>query len=165
MALAPLFQQKLEEAIQQGIQQGVQQGIQQGVQQGRQEGVQQGRQEGAQQGVQQGKRLIVENLLRVRFGEFSDRILPLVEPLSGLPSEDLTLLLLQFSQLSGDELGVEEVPRLVVEAFLKLRFGESDDDFARMVESLLALSSDELASLLLQLSQVSRDDFLARFGE
>ncbi len=161
VALAPLFQQKLEEAIQQGVQQGVQQGIQQGIQQGVQQGVEEGRQEG----FQQGQHLIVENFLRIRFGELSDRILPLVEPLSSLPPAELSLLLLQFAQLSGDGQGIEQARRLVVETLLRFRFGALDEQLLGIVDSLLALPSPDLLSLLRELSQVSSDELLARFGE
>jgi flagellar biosynthesis/type III secretory pathway protein FliH len=70
MALAPLYQQQIEAAVQQG------------------------REEGIQQGIQQGQRLIIENLLRVRFGQLDEKLAALVEPLSALPPERLTLLIL-----------------------------------------------------------------------
>ncbi|MEH2440695.1 hypothetical protein [Nostoc sp.] len=84
MRLSPLYTQKLAEATEQGIQQGIQQGV--------------------QQGVQQGQRVIVENLLKARFGELDEQLSAIIEPLLSLTSEDLTSLLLQLSQLSREEL-------------------------------------------------------------
>ena len=82
MRLAPLYQQDREQAIQQGMQQGIQQGVQQGV----------------QQGMQQGERLVVENLLRVRFGDSDEELSAIIDPLLELPPEEFTPLLLQLSR-------------------------------------------------------------------
>ncbi len=74
MRLAPLYQQDREQAIQQGVQQGI------------------------QQGVQQGERLVVENLLKVRFGEIDNQLQAIIEPLLSLPIEEFTPLLLHLSR-------------------------------------------------------------------
>ncbi|MFN6560289.1 MAG: hypothetical protein RMY28_010815 [Nostoc sp. ChiSLP01] len=78
MRLAPLYQQDREQAIQEGEQRGIQQGV--------------------QQGVQQGERLVVENLLKVRFGEIDNQLQAIIEPLLRLPPEEFTPLLLQLSR-------------------------------------------------------------------
>ncbi|MFN6502081.1 MAG: hypothetical protein RMX65_034530 [Nostoc sp. DedQUE01] len=74
MRLAPLYQQDREQAIQEGEQRGI------------------------QQGVQQGERLVVENLLKVRFGEIDNQLQAIIEPLLSLPPEEFTRLLLQLSR-------------------------------------------------------------------
>jgi hypothetical protein len=86
MELSPIYLQRLETATQQGLEQGLQQGLQQGVQQG------------LQQGVKQGKRIVVENLLRVRFGSLDDELSAIIEPLVELPVEEFTPLLVQLSR-------------------------------------------------------------------
>ncbi|MEC4983632.1 MAG: hypothetical protein SAK42_06010 [Oscillatoria sp. PMC 1076.18] len=94
MNLSPAYLQWREATLNEGVQQGVQQGIQQGVQQG----VQQGIQQGIQQGVQQGQRLVIENLLQVRFGSSDESILQIVEALLALPPQEYTRLILQLSR-------------------------------------------------------------------
>lgn len=71
MRLAPLYQQDREQAIQ----------------------------EGKQQGIQQGERLVVENLLKVRFGEIDNQLQAIIKPLLSLPIEEFTPLLLHLSQI------------------------------------------------------------------
>jgi flagellar biosynthesis/type III secretory pathway protein FliH len=70
MRLAPLYQQDREQAIQ----------------------------EGEQRGIQQGERLVVENLLKVRFTEIDNQLQAIIEPLLALPPEEFTRLLLQLSR-------------------------------------------------------------------
>jgi hypothetical protein len=70
MRLAPLYQQDREQAIQ----------------------------EGEQRGLVQGERLIVENLLKVRFGELDNELQAIITPLLALPPEEFTPLLLQLSR-------------------------------------------------------------------
>lgn len=57
--------------------------------------------EATQQGIQQGETIVIENLLRVRFGVLDEELQSIVAPLLELPPEDFTSLLLQ---LSRDEL-------------------------------------------------------------
>ncbi|MBZ8179994.1 hypothetical protein [Oscillatoria salina] len=94
MNLSPAYLQWREATLNEGIQQGVQQGIQQGVQQGIQQGVQQG----IQQGSLQGQRLVIENLLQVRFGFRDESILQIVDALLALPPQEYTRLILQLSR-------------------------------------------------------------------
>ncbi|WP_133511507.1 DUF4351 domain-containing protein [Candidatus Thiosymbion oneisti] len=49
-------------------------GIQQGMQQGLQQGMQQGMQQGVQQGKHQGEALVLERLLRLKFGTLPDEV-------------------------------------------------------------------------------------------
>jgi len=151
MALAPLYRQQIEAAVQQGREQGIQQGREQGIQQGR------------EQGIQQGQRLIIENFLRIRFGQLDETLVALMEPLSALPPEQLTLLLLQLSQLSGDAIGTQQGQHLIIESLLKFHFGEWDEQLAAIAQSVLALPHQELTVLLQQLSQLDRNELLAKF--
>ncbi|OYD94986.1 hypothetical protein CDG77_11520 [Nostoc sp. 'Peltigera membranacea cyanobiont' 213] len=61
-------------------------------------------QQGIQRGVQQGQRVVIENLLKARFGELDEQLSAIIEPLLSLTPKDLTSLLLQLSQLSREEL-------------------------------------------------------------
>jgi len=78
MRLTPLYQQDREQAILEGEQRGIQQGV--------------------QQGVQQGERLVIQNLLQVRFGDVDEELAEIVEPLLALPPEEFTPMLLQLSR-------------------------------------------------------------------
>ncbi|MEH2418942.1 hypothetical protein [Nostoc sp.] len=59
---------------------------------------QQDREQAKQQGIQQGERLVVENLLKVRFGEINNELQAIIEPLLALSPEEFTPLLLQLSR-------------------------------------------------------------------
>ena len=78
MRLAPLYQQEREQILLEGEQWGEQRGI--------------------QQGIQQGERLIVNNLLQVRFGVVDEELAAIIEPLLALPPEEFTPMLLQLSR-------------------------------------------------------------------
>ena len=80
MRLKPLYQQDREEAIREGMQQGIQQGTQQGTQ------------------------VIIENLLRSRFGSIDEELAAAIPPMMALPQPEFTELLLQFSQIERQEL-------------------------------------------------------------
>ncbi len=54
--------------------------------------------------------------------------------------------------------------RMVVENLLTVRFGRLDEQLATIIQPILELPSQEYASLLLQLSNLSREDFLAKFN-
>ncbi|WP_334959974.1 DUF4351 domain-containing protein [Nostoc sp.] len=59
---------------------------------------QQEREQAIQQGIQQGERSVVENLLKVRFGEIDNELQAIIEPLLALSPEEFTPLLLQLSR-------------------------------------------------------------------
>jgi flagellar biosynthesis/type III secretory pathway protein FliH len=90
MRLSPLFDRQLESAKLSGLQQGIQQGVEQGLQQGIQQGV--------EQGLQQGERLVVENLLRFRFGAVDPELTLIIDSLLSLPPAEFTPLLMQLSR-------------------------------------------------------------------
>ena len=68
------------------------------VLQWREESLREGKQQGMQQGIQQGQRIVVENLLKLRFGSPDDQLAGIIEPLLELPPEQFTLMLLQLSR-------------------------------------------------------------------
>jgi len=92
MAIAPLFQEQLQLAKHQGI----------------------------EQGREQQQRLILENFLRERFGELTPEIAEFISPISTISVGEFTRLLLEISMLTVDELGREEVLRLLIEKSAKL---------------------------------------------
>ena len=55
-------------------------------------------QEGRQEGRQEGQRLVLENLLKVRFGQMDSALASIIEPLLKLPSEESARLLIQLSR-------------------------------------------------------------------
>jgi hypothetical protein len=74
MQLSPLYQQRLAEATQQGIQIGI------------------------EQGIHNERRTLIENLLKVRFGDLDEQLTAIIEPLLALPPDQFTPLLLQLSR-------------------------------------------------------------------
>ncbi|BAY41725.1 hypothetical protein NIES2111_61210 (plasmid) [Nostoc sp. NIES-2111] len=60
--------------------------------------------------------------------------------------------------------GVQQGQRQVVENLLRVRFGSVDEELSRVVDSLLLLSPEEFANVLLQLTNLSREELLARFA-
>ena len=62
------------------------------------EGEKQGLERGLEQGLQEGERLVVENLLRVRFGELDPEIQAVISRILQLSPEEFTPLLLQCSK-------------------------------------------------------------------
>jgi hypothetical protein len=59
---------------------------------------QQDREQAKQEGIQQGERLVVENLLQVRFGSLDKELSVIIEPVLALPPEEFTPLLMQLSR-------------------------------------------------------------------
>ncbi|NJK73571.1 MAG: flagellar assembly protein H [Richelia sp. CSU_2_1] len=149
MTIAPLFQQQLEAAKQEG------------------------KQEGIEQGRAEGQRSILENFLRVRFGELDAILTAFLVPASALPAIEFTLLLLQLSALTVDEQGLEQARRLLAENVWKMRFDRTgdtdevtrDDRINDLVSNLLALPAEELVLLLQQLPQLSDEELRARLSD
>jgi hypothetical protein len=134
------------------------------------EGRQEGRQEGRLEGRQEGQRLMVENFLRVRFGEINAELEAIIAPMLQLPPEVLTRLLfslskqellLWFGEGSGRDLRLGAGGREKVENLLRVRFGEIDAELADKIAAMLQLPHQQLTSLLLTLS---REELLERFG-
>ena len=58
----------------------------------------QAKQEGRQEGRQEGERLVIENLLQVRFGSLDEELSAIIEPILALPPSEFTPLLMQLSK-------------------------------------------------------------------
>jgi hypothetical protein len=52
----------------------------------------------------QGQRKVVENLLKVRFGELDEQLAAIIEPMLQLPPQEYAGLLLQLPNLQREEL-------------------------------------------------------------
>ena len=136
MAIAPLFQQHLEAA--------------------------------QLKGREEGQRMILESFLQVRFGDLDPRTLALILPMSTLPVAEFTLLLVQLSTLYAGENEHQQVQNLLAETVLKkiLNQGEqSSEVLATIIPNFLALSPENLSSLLAELPQLSFEELTARLGE
>lgn len=82
MELSPIYLEQLENATNKGVEQGIQQGIGQGL----------------QQGLQQGKRLMVENMLKVKFGAIDEELGQIVDPLIQIEALESTQMIMQLSR-------------------------------------------------------------------
>ncbi len=140
MTIAPLFQEQLQAAQEQGIEQGI------------------------EQGRQEQQRLILENFLRVRFGELDSLMIAFLSPISKIPAAEFTVILLGISMLTVDAAGRQEAVRLLAENVLVLRLNQSSDSLPAMVANLLALPVAELTLLLEELPQLSTDELIYRLG-
>ncbi|MEQ8753334.1 MAG: hypothetical protein RID09_07425 [Coleofasciculus sp. G1-WW12-02] len=136
----------------------------------REETLQEGRQEGRQEGIREERRQMVENFLRVRFGEIDAELEAIIAHILKLPPEVLTRLLfnlspeellLWFGEGSRQDLRLGEGGREKVENLLRVRFGEVDAELADKIAAMLELPHQELTPLLLTLS---RQELLERFG-
>ncbi|WP_337907229.1 hypothetical protein [Iningainema tapete] len=74
----------------------------------------------------------------------------------------------QIGVQQGRQLGREERierERRIIENLLQMRFGALDNELQAIISPLLALSPEDFSSLLLQLSNLSREELLARFSQ
>jgi len=96
------IEQGIERGIEQGIERGIEQGIEQGIERGIEQGIERGIERGLEQGIERGKkgerRVMIESLLRIRFGSIDEEISRIIEPLTALSPEEFTPLLLQSSR-------------------------------------------------------------------
>lgn len=141
MAIAPLFQQHLEAAQQQG----------------------------RVEGQEEGQRMILESFLQVRFGELDPLTLAFIPLISGLPVADFTLLLVQLSTLPvAGENEHQQVQNLLAQTVLEKWFiqsGQLEELPVNLIPDLLALSPDNLSSLLAELPQLSMGELTARLAQ
>ncbi len=93
-----IYQEILQVGRAEGRQEGLMEGQRSGRQEGRLEGRLEGRQEGQQEGRLQERRLLVENLLRIRFGSLEPELAQMIEPMIQLSTDELVPLLYQLSQ-------------------------------------------------------------------
>jgi hypothetical protein len=70
----------------------------------------------------------------------------------------------QEGRQEGIQEGIQAERRAIVENLLKVRFGAVDSEISAIVQPIILLSPEEFAPLLLQLSQLSREELLSRFS-
>ncbi len=136
MAIAPLFQQHLEAA--------------------------------QQQGREEGQRMILESFLQVRFGELDPRTLTLILPISAFPVAEFTVLLVQLSTLPAGQNEHQQVQNLLAQTVLEKAFvqsGQLEQLPVNLIPDLLALSPDNLSSVLADLPQLSMGELTARLAQ
>lgn len=75
-----------------------QEALAEGEEQGLERGLEQGLERGLERGLEQGERLVVENLLRVRFGELEPPLQAIISRILQLSPEEFTPLLLHCSK-------------------------------------------------------------------
>ncbi|WP_353736091.1 MULTISPECIES: hypothetical protein [unclassified Okeania] len=64
---------------------------------------------------------------------------------------------------SGVQQGIQQGVRQMLENLLVFRFGQLDDQLEVIIEQIMELQKEDLNRLILQLSNLSRDELLARF--
>ncbi len=165
MAIAPLFQQQIQAAQQQAREEGLEQGLEEGLERGLEEGLERGLEQGLEQGRQEQQRLILENFLRVRFGELSPKMTVFLSPISKLAATEFTVLLLAISMLTVDETGREQAVKLLAESALQIRSPELGAIGPAAVTNLLALPLAELTLFVEQLPQLSAEELRDRLGK
>ncbi|MEG4838221.1 flagellar assembly protein H [Microcoleus sp. B9-D4] len=165
MAIAPLFQQQIQAAQQQAREEGLEQGLEEGLERGLERGLEQGLEQGLERGRQEQQRLILENFLRVRFGELSPKMTAFLSPISTLAAAEFTVLLLAISMLTVDESGREAAVKLLAESALQIRSPELGDLLPTGVTNLLALPVAELTLFVEQLPQLSAEELRERLGK
>ncbi|WP_293147990.1 MULTISPECIES: flagellar assembly protein H [unclassified Microcoleus] len=143
MTIAPLFREEIQAAQQQAREEGLEEGLEQGLERG------------LERGRQEQQRLILENFLRVRFGELSPKMTAFLSPISKLLAADFTVLLLAMSMLTVDESGREEAVKLLAESVLKMFVTNLQDILPQAVTNLLALPLAELTLFVEQLPHLS----------
>ena len=60
--------------------------------------------------------------------------------------------------------GAKQEKRTLIESLLRSRFGELDSELTAIIDSILQLSSEEFSPLLLNLSNLSKSELIARFN-
>ena len=65
----------------------------------------------------------------------------------------------------GVQQGVQAERRTIIENLLQVKFGVLDEQLTTIIEPLLAFPPAEFSSMLLQLSNLSREDLLRRFNQ
>ncbi len=136
MAIAPLFQQHLEAA--------------------------------KQKGQEEGQRMILESFLQVRFGESDPLTLAFIPLISALPVAEFTVLLVQLSTLPAGQNEHQQVQNLLAQTVLEKSFSQSgqlEQLPVNLIPDMLALSPDNLSSLLAELPQLSIEELTTRLAQ
>ena len=121
-----------------------------------------------QQGQEEGQRMILESFLQVRFGDLDPLTLTLILPISALPVAEFTVLLVQLSTLPAGQNEHQQVQSLLAETVLKKYFtqsGQLAEIPASIIPNFLALSAEDLSSLLAELPQLSLEELTARLAQ
>jgi len=153
MAIAPLFREQIQAAEQRAREKGLEQGLEQGLERG------------LERGRQEQQRLILENFLRVRFGELSPKMTAFLSPISKLYAAEFTVLLLAISMLTVDKSGREQAVKLLAESVLKMSVTNLEEILPQAVTNLLALPIAELTLFVEQLPQLSDAELRERLGK
>ncbi len=161
MAIAPLFREQIQAAQQQAREEGLEQGLERGLERGLEQGLEQG----LERGRQEQQQLILENFLRVRFGEFSPKMTAFLSPISKLSAAEFTVLLLAISMLTVDEAGREQAVKLLAESVLKMFVTNLQEILPQAVTNLLALPVAELTLFVEQLPQLSDAELREKLGK
>lgn len=123
-----------------------------------------------QQAIDELQALPSEHPLRFAVLELLRSLRTILEVSQDLEPEDRNLIM-RLSPLyeqrlaEATEQGLQQGQRQVVENLLRAKFGALDEQISAIIEPLLALPPEEFSRLLLQLSNLSREELLARFGD
>ncbi len=71
---------------------------------------------------------------------------------------------LQQGRQQGLQQGALQGQHLLLESLFTVRFGSLDEELLAVIQALLELPPEEYAPLILQLSDMSREELLQRFG-
>lgn len=80
---------------------------------------------------------------------------------------ELSPLVLQWQEEAtqqGIQQGIQQERRSMIENLLRFRFGSLDDELTAIIEPWVGLPTEEFTNLVMQLSQLSREELLSRFG-
>ena len=165
MAIAPLFREQIQAAEQQARERGLEQGLERGLERGLEQGLERGLEQGLERGRQEQQQLILENFLRVRFGELSQKMTAFLSPISRFSAAEFTVLLLAISMLTVDESGREQAVNLLAESVLKMSRTNLEDILPQAMTNLLTLPVAELTLFVEQLPQLSDAELRERLGK
>lgn len=127
-----------------------------------------------EQAIDEVKALPETDPLRFRVLQWLERLKANLEVGQDLDEDDRRLIMrllplyeeqLEAARQEGQQEGLQEGQRLVVENLLRARFGSLDEELIAIVPQILRLTTEEYASLLLRLANLSREELLARFEE
>ncbi len=131
-----------------------------------------------QRAIEEVQALEVNNPLRTKAIDLLASLKTTLEVSQNLDVEDRDLIM-QLSPLyeqrlaeatqqgiqEGRQEGIQTERRTIIENLLRVRFGTLDEQLTVMIEPLLELPPQEFSSLLLQLSNLSREELLLRFSQ
>ena len=129
-----------------------------------------------QRAIEEVQALDINNPLRSKAIDLLANLKTTLELNQGLDVEDRDLVMqlspiyeqrlaeaIQQGRQEGRQEGEINERRAIIENLLRVRFGSEEAQLTAIIEPLLALPASEFSSLLLQLSNLSREDLLTRF--